>query len=1187
MEIGRLKRFAQFARRSLIEQVSTKLVSVLDESSIARRENPKAIVELHDAIARDGDERLIKQVAYTWFNRFCALRFMDVNHYTRIGVVSPTQGQFQPEILAEAKMGHVDEEMLNKNARELIFALLEGKTASSDPQGEAYRLLLVGVCNYWHRAMPFLFEQINDYTELLMPDDLLSGNSILAYTREAITPDTCGDVEVIGWLYQFYISEEKDEVFAGLKKNKKIVPEEIPAATQLFTPHWIVRYLVENSLGRLWVLNHPDSPLTEHMEYYIKPQQSPVSREEENQSFSRVEKPEEIKICDPACGSGHMLVCAFELLHHIYEEEGYEPAEIPEKILTNNLYGIEIDKRAGGLAAFSLVMKACKKQRQFLSKPVQPNICVLENVSFDESELEKYVDFLGRELFTPLLLTTLYQFEEADNFGSLIRLDITDVAGISEILESKNISENLLLSPTHQKVQQVLRQADYLSPKYHVVITNPPYMGSRRMNLRLKTWIEDNYPSSKKDLFAAFIERNMDLTVLRGMVAMITMQNWMFLPSFEKLRTKILEQNTIVSMAHFGTQAFDNIGGEVVSTTAFVLENANCHEYEGVYLRLITGNSEAEKEILIRQTIQNSTSKLFFKAKSGDFLGIVGKPIAYWVSDNLRLLFKNEKTIEYFSDSKEGVKTGNTARFLKLWHEVNFDEISIGLSRNDMHEVNNIKWIPYQKGGTFRRWYGNNEWIIYWENDGEEIRKFGTENSGKPRSSIPNSDFFFRPGITWSKVATKYSGRYFRQGFIFDTGGPALFPKEKISILKLISYVNSTVFQEVLDVSLPGINYNNGVIASMPCAISGPMISFSETISKNALNISENDWNSYETSWDFTSLLLLRPDYLQPSLEATYKTLREDWKEMTLEMKRLEEENNRIFIEACGLRDELIPDVPFSEITLSCNPYYRYKGSKNDDKLESMLLADTMRELISYAVGCMFGRYALEKPGLILANQGETIEDYLKQVPNPCFMADDDNVIPILGSDWFTDDIVGRFRIFLRTAFGEENYEENLRFVETALGKNGNPKDIRSYFLRDFYTDHVKRYKKRPIYWLFSSRDNSFNALVYMHRYRPDTVSIVLNDYLREFQTKLVSYKNQMESVSINISASQAEKTKALKEVEKVKKMITETEEYEREILYPLATQQVEIDLDDGVRINYSKLGLALKNVPGLSDKTW
>ncbi len=1186
METAKIKRFSQYARRSLIEQVSGKLKLVLDKDSAARREKPEAVRKLEDKI-RNGSEQTVERVAYTWFNRFCALRFMDLNRYTRIGVVSPVAGQFQPEILAEAKMGRIDEEMFGeKSPRQIIFALLDGRAPSRDPQGEAYRLLVVGACNYWNRFMPFLFERINDYTELLIPDDLLSGDSILAYVREAMTPNACRNVEIIGWLYQFYISEKKDEVFAGLKKSNKIAPENIPAATQLFTPHWIVRYLVENSLGRLWMLNRPDSGLADRMDFYIKPQTMPATKEDEESNFPRVSRPEEIKICDPACGSGHILVCAFDLMYAIYEEEGYEPVEIPEKILAHNLYGIEIDERAGELAAFALAMKACEKQRGFLRNSVELNICVLEKTQFGDGELEEYINFVGPELFTPPLLITLRQFEEADNFGSLIRPDVTDVTGTLEELKtrSEDIPNDLFrnLRPTHDKVMQTLRQVRCLDPKYQVVIANPPYMGSGKMNERLKIWIKDNYPNSRKDLFATFIERGIDLVIPRGVIAMITMQSWMFLSSYELLRMKILEQQTIVSMAHFGSRAFDSISGEVVSTTAFVLGNTHLPEYEGDYLRLVEGNSESEKEALMRSVISNPDCGLFFKARSGDFSDIVGRPIAYWISDNLRDLFINEKTIGYFSDSKKGLTTADNVRFLRLWYEVEFNKIRTDLTRENIGEIHNAKWLPYQKGGMFRRWYGNNELVVNWENDGEEIRKFGTEDGGRPRSQVRNTGFFLRPGITWSDIATNYAGRYFDTGFLFDGKGPALFPKEKASIWELNSYVNSAVFQTILDVLLSGMSYDNGPIADMPCIISKPTTSRSENISRKAVQISKSDWDSYETSWDFTDLPLLRADYRNPSLKATYETLRAHWKEMTLETQRLEEENNRIFIEACGLGDKLTPDVSPSEITLTCNPRYRYGGDRNEDELELMLLSDTMRELVSYAVGCMFGRYALEKPGLILAGQGETLEHYLKRVPNPCFPADDDNVIPILDGDWFTDDIVGRFREFLRVAFGEECYEENLRFVEAALGRKGKPQDIRNYFLKNFYSDHVKRYRKRPIYWLFSSPRGSFNALVYMHRYRSDTVSVVLNGYLREFRAKLASYKNRLEAVSIG-NSSKSEKARALKQVEKVNGMIAETEEYEKEVLFPLATRQVEINLDDGVRINYPKLGAALRNIPGLS----
>lgn len=572
METSKLKKFAQYARRSLIEQVSAKLKLVLSESSSARREDAQAVKKLEDQVSEHGKEQVIEKIAYIWFNRFCALRFMDVNRYTRIGVVSPTEGQFQPEILAEAKMGHIDEDTVPEKIRKQIFALLGGTAPSLDPQSEAYRLLVVAACNDYHKAMPYLFERIADYTELLMPDDLLSGNSILAYTREAMTPDVCQDVEVIGWLYQFYISEKKDAVFDGLKKNKKITPENIPAATQLFTPHWIVRYLVENSLGRLWMLNHPNSRLVEKMDYYIKPEQAETD-------FLRIKKPEEIKICDPACGSGHMLVYAFDLLYAIYEEEGVDPTEIPEKILTHNLYGIEIDERAGELAAFALTMKARAKHRRFFTKQIAPNICILQNIQFTQTEIDEYMDFVGRDIFTLGLNTTLHQFEEADNFGSLIRPDVTDVEGMLNTLSVKDFSTDWIYQDTHQKVLVALQQADYLSPKYHVVIANPPYMGGKGMNGRMGAWVKDNYPDSKSDLFAMFIERGFELVHYQGYSAMVTMQSWMFLSSYEKLRVRLLNEVTIECMAHMANMVM----GIAFGTSATVWCKRLKPEYRGAF----------------------------------------------------------------------------------------------------------------------------------------------------------------------------------------------------------------------------------------------------------------------------------------------------------------------------------------------------------------------------------------------------------------------------------------------------------------------------------------------------------------------------------------------------------------------------------------------------------------------------
>lgn len=592
MDTNRLKRFAQTARKKLLEAVADKLKFAIGENSPARRGTPRAVVELEKNIREKGEAAVIDFVAYTWFNRFCALRYMDVMGYNPVRIVSPLPGHFQPEILEEAKGNSFSDE-IPAATQMMIRDILASERPNA--QLEVYKLLLVAICNAYNKPMPFLFQPINDYTELLMPDDLLSGSSILALTREAILPEVAEKgVEVIGWLYQFYISEKKDEVM-----GKTVKTEDIPAATQLFTPDWIVRYLVENSLGRLWMLNHPASRLAESMEYYI-----PAT--EQDADFLKVMSPEELKVCDPCCGSGHMLTYAFDLLARIYEEAGFSPREIPSLILKNNLHGIEIDPRAGELAAFALTMKAREHDSRFLRREnaPQPNICVLQNVTFDDEEFKSYMDFIGRDLFTAALQTTLRQFEKADCFGSLIVPQLADSAAVLAELESRDVSGQLFLTNIHQKVLAVIRQTEYLSPHYHVVVTNPPYMGSKGMNADLKKFAETKYSDSKSDLFAMFIERCLELVQKHGTIGMITMQSWMFLSSFEKLRTKLLDEDTILSMAHLGPRGFDTIGGEVVQTTAFTLTNTHIPDYQGAFLRLIDGNSEVEKATMLKEAIQ-------------------------------------------------------------------------------------------------------------------------------------------------------------------------------------------------------------------------------------------------------------------------------------------------------------------------------------------------------------------------------------------------------------------------------------------------------------------------------------------------------------------------------------------------------------------------------------------------------
>lgn len=1152
METTKLRRFAQYARRSLIEQVSAKLKLVLSEDSAARRESVEAVRKLEQAIHLMGKDQVIERVAYIWFNRFCALRFMDVNRYNRVGIVSPADpGQFQPEILAEAKMGHIDEEMVQDKIRRQVFALLDGKAPSRDPQGEAYRLLVVAACNYWNKAMDFLFERIEDYTELLMPDDLLSGNSILAYTREAMTPDACEDVEVIGWLYQFYISEKKDEVFDGLKKNKKITPENIPAATQLFTPHWIVRYLVENSLGRLWLLNRPGSKLAEQMEYYIKPEQAETD-------FLRISKPEEIKICDPACGSGHMLTYAFDLLYAIYKDAyvDLDSNEIVEKILTQNLYGIEIDERAGELAAFALTMKALQYDKRFFRRSaargerVEPNICVLENVHFDEDELKEYMDFVGRDLFTLGLENTLRQFEEADNFGSLIRPEVTAVDSMLQILESKNVTGHLFLSLTHQKVLQALRQADYLSPKYHVVIANPPYMGSGNFNPRLKSWLSKDYKVTRSDLYAIFIERSFEFLLVGGRIAMVTMQSWMFTRSYEELRDTILNKCQINTLAQLGTKAFDEITGEIVQTCAFVLQSGGPKNEPTTFIRLVDGDSSKKQMMLVSGANR-------FEFNQHEFSKIPGKVMVYWTGDLIVEIFEKFPPAGQFGEFREGIHTGDNNTFLRYWWEVSWSKVSLSEDGYDSIDRNRVKWMPYNKGGTPVRWYGGNEWIISFDRKSRDAME---KLSGHVR---PSQGFYFKEGATWPDVSSgKFGVRYYPNGYLFDAKGPVFVGSY---LYRVIAILNSSTFTYLASLLMPTLAFKCGTVRNIPVPDLS-QLSALDSISNKLISIAKERWDASERSWDFNGFDLTSLSKNSSLISNLVIEKRETLLHQENKYRALELQNDQIASEAYGLDGLDSGDDVSTDLIID-----------SDD------LSESIRELVSYAVGCMFGRYALDKPGLVLANQGETIDDYLKQIPEPSFLADQDNVIPMLDGDWFTDDITERLRKFLRVAFGEEHYEENLKFVEQALNVKGKREyTLRDYFLGEFYADHVKRYKKRPIYWLFSSPKGSFNALIYMHRYRPDTVSVVLNDYLREFRTKLTAHKSHLEAVSISASAAQGEKTKALKEIEKINKMIAELEEYEREVLYPLATQQIDIDLDDGVKANYPKFGSALKKIVGL-----
>lgn len=1147
MDTNALKKFAQAARNLLIDQVTAKLAVVIDPASSARRENPAAMKKLDAAIAQIGKAQVIEQVAYTWFNRFTALRFMDVNGYTNPRVVSPEGDATRPEILAEAMAGNLPE-----GAPATIAALLDGRSPSRDPQGEAYRALLVHACNAWHKPMPFLFEKVGDYTELLMPEDLLSPTSILARLRDAMPEDDCKDVEIIGWLYQFYISEKKDQVFAGLKKNQKITAENIPAATQLFTPHWIVRYLVENSLGRLWLLNRPGSKLAERMDYYIAP-------EEPETDFLKIGKPEEIKVCDPACGSGHMLTYAFDLLYAIYEEEGYEADKIPALILANNLTGVEIDDRAGALAAFALAMKAAAKlgRRRFLRMEAKPHICVLQDVRFKDDELRDVAAVVGKDLFTDELRETLGQFEQAKNFGSLIVPKLRDPVETLRVVQARDFGGDLLLKEVQERVVTVLRMAEALSPKYHVVVANPPYMGKGGMNTILGDHLASHFPNTKSDLFSAFIERCSSFVAGMGYSGFMTPFVWMYLSSYEDLRRFIMTNHTLQSLVKPSYTSF--FQSAIVPICAFTIRNSKTDlSYRGSYFDLgYLGNAEDQSPRFLAG-LHGDEQYSPKKRCASDFQQIPGSPIAFQFPEEVFSLFQKDELIKSHTRSlAKGIFTGDNNRFLRFWFEISEGDFASG------------EWRKYNKSGGYRKWYGVASHAIDWRRNGAELKNF----KGAGLSSASN---FGKSHLVWGKLTSgDPSFRFDTDETWFDDASPAVIEPENYDLC--LALLNSNSARMFLKTFNPTMNLQPGDVSKVPY----PLVHEKDqvaAVSRALCNLSKSDWDAYETSWDFTTLPLLSPDHRSDTLEATYARLRTHWQGMADEMRALEEENNRIFIDAYGLQDELTPDVPIEEITLTCNPAYRYGVKGTEGERETRLRADTMAEFLSYAVGCMFGRYGLDAPGLILANQGETLADYLARVPEPSFLPDEDNVIPVLDADWFADDIVDRFRKFLRMTFGDTHFRENLAFVEAQIG------DIRRYFTRAFYDDHVKRYKKRPIYWMFSSPKGTFQALIYMHRYRPDTVSVLLNDYLREFIRKLEAERARLEKLSDDPAATQTQRTKALKDVGVIAKQLAELEEWEREVIFPLAQAKIEIDLDDGVKRNYPRFGAALKPIKGLEE---
>ncbi|MEM0519587.1 BREX-1 system adenine-specific DNA-methyltransferase PglX [Aequorivita flava] len=1156
MNTNHLKKFAQEARRKLLELVGSKLELVLTTDSAELREKSSQVRKLQEAINASSKEQVIDKVAYTWFNRLMALRFMDANDYQPIGIkiVTPKDGYTLPELLDEAKQGNIPDELpINQQH---IYDVLDGKIPSSNPQNEAYKELLIGACNHLNKVFPFLFEKLSDYTELLLPDDLISEFSIVQDIRDGMTSEDCQEVEVIGWIYQFYISEKKDEVFASKSKVKK---EDIPAATQLFTPRWIVEYMVQNTVGKLWLQNKPNSKLRENMPYFIE------SPSVESEDYLKINSVEEITLLDQACGSGHILVYGFELLTKIYEEEGYNPSEIPQLIIEKNLFGFEIDERAAQLAGMALMMKARSYQRRVFRKELKPNILCFQDLKLATDEIKEAFRGIGTKL-SDGLLHDLTNMQQATNFGSLIipQISISELEQVkTEATDKFNTTSDVFLKGYLQELTIALNQLISLSRKYHCVVDNPPYMGDSKYNPLLSEYINTFYPNSRLDLMTCFMEAGINGLLDGGFLGMINQQSWMFISSYKQLRKKLLSSIHINNMLHLGPRTFPEIGGEVVQSTAFTVIKRYDDNQLSKYVRLIEFNSSEQKKLATIDVCNNKKNDLVFNIKQRELNLIPNHNICYWFSNKVIENFTKIK-IDDVSTTKAGIVSGKDFDFLKLWSEVSIDKIRF--NAYNFNDNEQIIWCPINKGGSRRKYFGNEEYIINLYNLWLEGRTNKSVRRGDP-------DFYFKEAITWSMVCgTSFSFRY-SINKSFATAAPAIFLNSRNDTLYALGLLNSNVVLTILPGINPTMNLGSGDVSRLPFIKNDNYIEPIENIVSGNMKISKDEWNSRETSWDFVQNELIR--IKAQDLEETYDLYQQYWKNKFFQLHKNEEELNKQFIEIYGLQDELTPDVPLEDITLL---------KEETDIVNGELVFDAQEifsQFMSFAVGCMFGRYSLNKEGLILANQGETLEDYLKKVEKSkgevSFLPDDDNIIPILDDEWFEDDIVNRFNEFLKVTFGKPNFEKNLAFVEECLGK-----DIRKYFVRDFYKDHIKRYKKRPIYWMFSSPKGSFNVLIYMHRYTPDTLNQILNGYLKEYREKLNTHLEHLDHIIETGSSS--EQTKASKEKDKLRLVLLELQEYERDVLYPLATERIAIDLDDGVLVNYNKFGKAITPVAGLND---
>lgn len=1160
--------------------------------------------KLVDQIHARGFEAVVEEVAYTWFNRICAIRFMEVNDYmypVRVRVLSSEkEGKNEPDVVTMAP--DIDWNFTDKEREEIIDAKMNNRL------DDLFRMLFIKQCNLLHEVLPGLFEETEDYTEMLLNISFTNEDDVIRMLVDGIdekdfnitTVDkdgkAAGQVEIIGWLYQYYNTEPKNKAFA---KKAKITKEEVPAVTQLFTPDWIVRYMVENSLGRMWVEGHPDEELKSKWKYYLDEAKQEESVQQEldkiKEEYATL-KPEDIKLIDPCMGSGHILVYAFAVFMQIYENAGWSQRDAAQSIIQNNIYGLDIDDRAAQLSYFAVLMKARQYDRRILTRGIEPNVyAVQESNGINRGQLKYFGTGLTdteKNVAVSQMEGLLNTLNDAKEYGSLLNVEDYDWELLEKFVENTDTESQISfdtygLDETAEQLKRLIRIGKVMAQKYEIVATNPPYAGTSNLSAKMNNFVKKNYPDSKADLFAVFIERCGEILKKNGYQAMITQHSWMFLTSYEKLRMK-LQQKTIINMAHLGARAFEEIAGEVVQTASFVLSKRKINNYIASCSRLVEASSQSKKEELYLQ------KKEIYYSRQENYEKIQGAPIAYWVSENIINAFDADKLLKDVVTASVGIQTGDNEKFIHLWWEVKKENINYGaMSIEDSYQ--DKKWFPYNKGGEYRKWYGNDATVIDWKNDGEDIIR-NSQITGHHYQQYAE-ELKFKPLVTWSRISTGAPAfRIKKYGYLSDMAGFSMF-SSTIDLKLIVAFCNSVVAKKFLEFLAPTLNYMIGPVTSMPIKSFDKNKEGILNEVNSAIKISKEDWDLFETSWDFkrhplisviSQNRILFDDITEVDLAECYTCWENECNERFNQLKANEEELNRIFIDIYGLQDELTSEVEDKDVTVR----------KAD-------LQRDIKSLVSYAVGCMFGRYSLDEEGLVLAGQpfkshffeasaprcwtgfagapGASVpigEFYYKTdegVKKCTYNPDKDNIIPICDEEYFSDDIVSRFCEWVKIVYGEKSLETNLDFIAKALGNKGNTSRevIRNYFLNDFFKDHCNTYSvtgsgKRPIYWLFDSgKQNGFKALIYMHRYDADTVGRVRTDYLHKAQ-KYVETAMQSAQYTIDNATSASEKSKATKAVAKYTKQLVEMKIYDEAIAH-VANQRIEIDLDDGVKVNYAK----------------